>query len=101
VAETTERVLRLLTLLQSRAVWTGTELAERLGVTPRSIRRDVERLRSLGDEGLERPCGPAEGPFAEESLATLVLHIHRELIHHGAEIALLRDLYLHTGGRAI
>jgi len=48
VSETTERVLRLLTLLQSRAVWTGTELAERLGVTPRSIRRDVERLRSLG-----------------------------------------------------
>jgi len=48
VPETTERVLRLLTLLQSRAVWTGTELADRLGVTPRSIRRDVERLRSLG-----------------------------------------------------
>ena len=48
MSETTERVLRLLTLLQSRAVWTGTELADRLGVTPRSIRRDVERLRSLG-----------------------------------------------------
>ncbi len=48
MAETTERVLRLLMLLQSRPVWTGTQLAERLGVTPRSIRRDVERLRSLG-----------------------------------------------------
>ena len=48
MADTTERVLRLLTLLQSRAVWTGAELAERLGVTPRSIRRDVERLRALG-----------------------------------------------------
>ena len=57
-------------------------------------------VRALGDEGLEQPCGPAEGPYAEESLATLVLHIHRELIHHGAEIALLRDLYVHTGGRA-
>jgi predicted DNA-binding transcriptional regulator YafY len=45
---TTERVLRLLTLLQSRAVWTGPELAERLGVTTRCIRRDVERLRTLG-----------------------------------------------------
>ncbi len=45
---TTERVLQLLALLQQRPVWTGTELAERLGVTTRSIRRDVERLRALG-----------------------------------------------------
>jgi len=45
---TTQRVLRLLSLLQSRPVWSGPELAERLGVTTRSIRRDVERLRDLG-----------------------------------------------------
>ncbi|MGI8523421.1 MAG: helix-turn-helix transcriptional regulator [Nocardioides sp.] len=45
---TTQRVLNLLSLLQSRPVWTGPELAGRLGVTTRSIRRDVERLRSLG-----------------------------------------------------
>lgn len=45
---TTERVLRLLALLQSRPVWTGPQLAERLGVTTRCIRRDVERLRVLG-----------------------------------------------------
>ncbi len=44
----TRRVLQLLGLLQSRPVWTGTELAERLEVTPRCIRRDVERLRELG-----------------------------------------------------
>jgi hypothetical protein len=43
---------------------------------------------------LSLPVGPAEGPFAEEPMATLVLHINREVIHHGAEIALLRDLYL-------
>jgi hypothetical protein len=30
-------------------------------------------------------------------MATLVLHIHREVIHHGAEISLLRDLYLRQG----
>jgi predicted DNA-binding transcriptional regulator YafY len=46
--ETTERVLTLLGLLQQRQVWTGPELAERLGVTPRTVRRDVERLRTLG-----------------------------------------------------
>ncbi len=45
---TTARALSLLSLLQSRAVWSGPELAERLGVTVRSVRRDVDRLRSLG-----------------------------------------------------
>ena len=48
MGDTTERVLHLLSLLQRRPVWTGPELAERLGVTTRSVRRDVERLRSLG-----------------------------------------------------
>jgi predicted DNA-binding transcriptional regulator YafY len=45
---TTERVLTLLGLLQQRQVWTGPELADRLGVTTRTVRRDVERLRALG-----------------------------------------------------
>ena len=57
--------------------------------------RWVDGVRSLGAEGLARPCGPAEGPYAELPLAALVLHINRETIHHGAEIALLRDLYAH------
>ncbi|HEY6932669.1 MAG TPA: YafY family protein [Marmoricola sp.] len=48
MSETTQRVLRLLDLLQSRTGWTGPELADRLGVTTRCIRRDVERLRELG-----------------------------------------------------
>ncbi|MGV0792913.1 helix-turn-helix transcriptional regulator [Mycolicibacterium sp. XJ1819] len=48
MAETTGRVLQLLGLLQSRRVWTSEELADRLGVTTRSVRRDVERLRELG-----------------------------------------------------
>jgi predicted DNA-binding transcriptional regulator YafY len=42
------RLLRLLGLLQRRPRWSGAELAESLGVDPRSIRRDVDRLRSLG-----------------------------------------------------
>ncbi|MEV0616791.1 YafY family protein [Nonomuraea sp. NPDC050404] len=48
VEGTTERVLRLLALLQHRPSWTATELAAELGVTDRSVRRDVERLRVLG-----------------------------------------------------
>jgi hypothetical protein len=53
----------------------------------------IAGVRGLDDDGLRRPCGPAEGPFAEEPMAALVLHINREVLHHGAEIALLRDLY--------
>lgn len=45
---TSARLLRLLALLQSRGFWSGAELAERLEVTERTVRRDVERLRSLG-----------------------------------------------------
>lgn len=52
-------------------------------------------VRGLGAEGLARPCGAAEGAYAREPMATLVLHINREVIHHGAEISLLRDLYAH------
>lgn len=45
---TSARLLRLLTLLQSRGFWTGPELAERLEITERTVRRDVDRLRTLG-----------------------------------------------------
>src|SRR5690625_5009842 len=45
---TTQRVLRLLRLLQRRPSWTAAEISAELGVTDRSVRRDVERLRSLG-----------------------------------------------------
>jgi hypothetical protein len=55
--------------------------------------RWVDGVRGLDAAGLAAPCGPAEGPFAEYPMAALVLHITREVIHHGAEIALLRDLY--------
>jgi predicted DNA-binding transcriptional regulator YafY len=48
VEATTERVLRLLALLQRRPSWTAAELAGELGVTDRSVRRDVERLRAVG-----------------------------------------------------
>ncbi|MFJ7046248.1 helix-turn-helix transcriptional regulator [Streptomyces sp. NPDC101112] len=46
--ETSARLLRLLSLLQAHREWSGSELADRLGVTPRTVRRDVDRLRELG-----------------------------------------------------
>ena len=69
--------------------------AEALAQLDAEYARWTAGVRSLGDDRLGQPCGPAEGPFASEPMSALVLHINRELIHHGAEIALLRDLYLH------
>jgi biotin operon repressor BirA-like protein len=46
--ETSARLLRLLSLLQTRPNWSGAELADRLGMSDRTIRRDIERLRDLG-----------------------------------------------------
>lgn len=54
-------------------------------------------VESLGEEGLERACGPAEGPYAELPMSALVLHINREVVHHLAEVCLLRDLFAHRG----
>jgi predicted DNA-binding transcriptional regulator YafY len=48
MVQTSARLLALLSLLQVRREWTGQELANRLEVTPRTIRRDVDKLRSLG-----------------------------------------------------
>jgi predicted DNA-binding transcriptional regulator YafY len=48
VLETSTRLLDLLSLLQARANWPGPELAERLEVDRRTLRRDIERLRRLG-----------------------------------------------------
>jgi predicted DNA-binding transcriptional regulator YafY len=46
--ETSGRLLKLLSLLQSHRDWTGPELASRLGITVRTVRRDVDKLRALG-----------------------------------------------------
>jgi predicted DNA-binding transcriptional regulator YafY len=46
--QTSARLLRLVALLQARRFWTGAELCERLDVTDRTLRRDINRVRSLG-----------------------------------------------------
>src|SRR5258708_10621335 len=48
MATTGARTLRLLSLLQARRYWPGADLAERLHVSPRTLRRDIDRLRELG-----------------------------------------------------
>lgn len=51
----------------------------------------IAGVRSLDEAALAQPC--AEEGHEQDPMAALVLHIHREVIHHGAEISLLRDLY--------
>ena len=60
MTETSGRLLQLLSLLQARRDWPGAELAERLEVSGRTIRRDVERLRELGYP-VDSLTGPAGG----------------------------------------
>ncbi|HZV72359.1 MAG TPA: YafY family protein [Conexibacter sp.] len=60
MTETSGRLLKLLALLQARRDWPGHELADRLGVSGRTIRRDVERLRALGYP-VDALSGPAGG----------------------------------------
>lgn len=72
MANTSSRTLRLLSLLQHHRYWPGGELADRLGVSPRTLRRDIDRLRELGypveatrgvDGGYQLAAGAALPPL--------------------------------------
>ncbi|MER5420227.1 helix-turn-helix transcriptional regulator [Streptosporangium roseum] len=68
MADTTARVLRLLSLLQAHREWPGPELAGRLEVSPRTLRRDIDRLRELGYP-VHATTGPAGGYRLEAGTA--------------------------------
>ncbi|MFJ9694340.1 helix-turn-helix transcriptional regulator [Kitasatospora sp. NPDC101183] len=84
MANTSTRTLRLLSLLQSHRYWPGEELAARLGVSVRTLRRDIDRLRELGypveahrgvDGGYQLAAGAALPPLViddEEAVALAV-----------------------------
>jgi predicted DNA-binding transcriptional regulator YafY len=87
MADTGARTLALLSLLESRRYWPGTELADRLGVSPRTLRRDVERLRELGypveaargvGGGYQLAAGAALPPLVldDEEAVALVVGLH-------------------------
>jgi hypothetical protein len=70
---------------------------EAVAFLEQSYQRWHEGIAALDDEAMLQPLGPKGGFYAEDSMAQLVAHISREAMHHGAEIALLRDLYRATG----
>ena len=85
---TSSRLLSLLSLMQGRRDWPGSELADRLEVSGRTVRRDVERLRRLGYP-IESLTGPAGGyrlssgtamPPHQAGEAWTIAHARRALI---------------------
>jgi len=54
-------------------------------------------MAGLSPDGWAAPLGPSWGPYAEASTVDLALHVLDEVVHHGAEVGLLRDLYSHRG----
>jgi hypothetical protein len=75
-----------------KVMWPATA-RDALAMVDEAYERWVKGASSLSQADLARAVGPREGMWAEESYAALVLHINREVIHHGAEVLTLRDLY--------
>jgi DinB superfamily len=66
---------------------------EAVATLERHYRGWRDAVAGLDGAALARAIGPAEGPWGDRPMATLMLHVNREVMHHGAEICLLRDLH--------
>ncbi|NBM14895.1 YafY family protein [Streptomyces sp. GC420] len=93
MANTSSRTLRLLSLLQTHRYWPGSELAERLEVSVRTLRRDVDRLRELGypveahrgvDGGYQLAAGAALPPLVVDDEEAVALAIGLRAAAQGA-----------------
>src|SRR5580692_7168300 len=93
MANTSTRTLRLLSLLQSRRYWPGAELAGRLQVSPRTLRRDIDRLRELGypigaqrgvEGGYQLAAGAALPPLMVDDEEAVALAIGLQAAAQGA-----------------
>ncbi|RCG32211.1 YafY family transcriptional regulator [Sphaerisporangium album] len=93
MANTSSRTLRLLSLLQTHRYWPGAELADRLEVSVRTLRRDVDRLRELGypveahrgvDGGYQLAAGAALPPLVVDDEEAVALAIGLRVAAQGA-----------------
>ncbi|WP_018348080.1 helix-turn-helix transcriptional regulator [Longispora albida] len=102
MANTSSRTLRLLSFLQTHRYWPGSELAERLDVSPRTLRRDIDRLRELGypvdasrgvDGGYQLAAGAALPPLVMDDDEAVALAVGLQTsAMAGAEEASVRAL---------
>jgi hypothetical protein len=67
--------------------------AEAIAFTERAYRDWLAGITALDDEAMARKLGPKGGHYADDTMAGLILHINREVMHHGGEIGVLRDLH--------
>lgn len=93
MANTSTRTLRLLSLLQTRRYWPGAELAGRLQISPRTLRRDIDRLRELGypiqaqrgaEGGYQLAAGTALPPLVVEDEEAVALAVGLQTAAQGA-----------------
>jgi predicted DNA-binding transcriptional regulator YafY len=93
MANTSTRTLRLLSLLQARRYWPGLELAGRLGVSARTLRRDIDRLRELGypveaqrgvEGGYQLAAGAALPPLVVDDEEAVALAVGLQAAANGA-----------------
>lgn len=93
MANTSSRTLRLLSLLQAHRHWRGSDLADRLGVSERTLRRDVDRLRDLGydvdatpgvDGGYQLRAGSALPPLTVDDEEAVALAVGMQAATDGA-----------------
>jgi predicted DNA-binding transcriptional regulator YafY len=93
MSNTSTRTLRLLSLLQSHRYWSGIELADRLGISVRTLRRDVDRLRELGypveaqrgvDGGYQLAAGAALPPLVIDDDEAVALAVGLQAAAEGA-----------------
>lgn len=97
MANTSSRTLRLLSLLQTHRYWPGADLAERLEVSVRTLRRDIDRLRELGypveanrgvDGGYQLAAGAALPPLVVDDEEAVALAVGLQAAAQGAIVGI-------------
>ncbi len=100
MANTGSRTLRLLSLLQTHRYWPGADLAERLDVSVRTVRRDIDRLRELGypveanrgvDGGYRLAAGAVLPPLVVDDEEAVAIAVGMQAAAHGAVIGIEQE----------
>jgi predicted DNA-binding transcriptional regulator YafY len=100
MSDTSSRTLRLLSLLQTRRSWPGADLAERLEVSARTLRRDIDRLRQLGypveahrgvDGGYQLAAGAVLPPLVLDDEEAVAIGVGLQAAIQGGTVVGIED----------